>query len=82
MDVVLRFRPDQAPYVRERLWHPSQKLTDLPDGGVELRFRAGGPFEIRRWTLSWGEAVEVMSPQELRKAVKQVLSSARSLYAS
>lgn len=61
---------------------PSQKLTDLPNGGVELRFRAGGPFEIRRWILGWGDAVEVISPEELRQEVEQVLSSARSLYAS
>ena len=82
MEVVLRFRSDQAPYVRERIWHPSQKLTDLPDGAVELAFRAGGPFEIRRWILGWGDAVEVISPQELRKEMEQVLSSAKSLYAS
>ncbi|MBV9085474.1 MAG: WYL domain-containing protein [Acidobacteriaceae bacterium] len=67
VDILLRFRADQAPYVRERLWHPTQKLTDLPDGGVELAFRAGGPFEIRRWILGWGEAVEVVSPDELRQ---------------
>ena len=28
-------------YAKERLWHPSQKLTDLDDGGVLLAFRAG-----------------------------------------
>ena len=51
VDVVLRFRPGQAPYVRERIWHPTQLLADLPDGGVQLSFRAGGPFEIQRWIL-------------------------------
>ena len=81
-EVVVRFRADQAPYVRERLWHPSQKLTDLPGGAVELAFRAGGPFEIRRWILGWGDAVEVVSPQALRKEIEQILSSAMSLYAS
>ncbi len=79
-DIVLRFRVDQTPYVRERLWHPSQELTDLPDGGVQLTFRAGGPFEIRRWILGWGDAVEVISPDELRNEMKLILSSALSLY--
>jgi proteasome accessory factor B len=80
MNVVLRFRADQAPYVRERVWHPSQKLTDLPNGGVELAFRAGGPFEIRRWILGWGDAVEVVSPRDLREEVEQILTSAQSIY--
>lgn len=82
VDVVLRFRADQAPYVRERLWHPSQQLTDLRGGGVQLAFRAGGPFEIRRWILGWGDAVEVLSPEELRHEIKGMLSSAATSYRS
>lgn len=81
-DVVLRFRSDEAPYVRERLWHPTQKLTELPEGAVELSFRAGGPFEIRRWILGWGDAVEVMAPEELRREIRDVLRSAASVYAA
>jgi predicted DNA-binding transcriptional regulator YafY len=80
VDIILRFRSDQAPYVRERLWHPSQQVTELPDGGVQLAFRAGGPFEIRRWILGWGDAVEVISPNELRDEVRQILTSAISIY--
>jgi len=82
VDVVLRFRADQAPYVRERVWHPSQKLIDLADGGVQLAFRAGGPFEIRRWILGWGDAVEVVSPDELRREMKRILISTASMYSS
>ncbi len=66
IEIVLRFRSDQAPYVRERLWHPSQEIADLPGGKLQLTFRAGGPFEIRRWILGWGDAVEVISPETLR----------------
>ncbi len=78
--VVLRFRADQAPYVRERIWHPSQQIFDLPDGRVELRFRAGGAFEMRRWILGWGDAVEVVAPESLRLDVRQVLKSALASY--
>lgn len=80
VDVVLRFRADQAPYVRERLWHPSQQMIELPGGGVQLEFRAGGPFEIRRWILGWGDAVEVISPYELRQEIKRMLNSAATVY--
>jgi proteasome accessory factor B len=80
IDVVLRFRPDQAPYVRERMWHPSQKLTELPGGGVQLEFRAGGPYELRRWILGWGDAVEVVAPDELRHEIQKILTAAVDIY--
>jgi len=78
MQVVLRFSADQAPYVREREWHPTQKIKQLRDGRVELTFRAGGEFEIIRWILGWGEAAEVVRPHKLRE---QLLSIARSVEA-
>jgi predicted DNA-binding transcriptional regulator YafY len=78
--VVVRFRPDQAPYVREREWHPTQKLRTLRDGRLELTFRAGGTFEITRWILGWGDAAEVIRPARLRKDVAAIVKSAASLY--
>jgi proteasome accessory factor B len=80
IEIVLRFRSDQAPYVRERLWHPSQEIADLPGGKLQLTFRAGGPFEIRRWILGWGDAVEVISPEPLRSEIAGLLKSAVSAY--
>ncbi len=80
--IVLRFRAEQAPYVRERLWHPSQQRADLPDGGVQLTFRAGGAFEICRWILGWGDAVEVISPADLRERIAGMLQSAAHIYDS
>jgi len=80
--VVLRFRADQAPYVAERQWHPSQELKRLPDGSLELTFSAGGSFEIRRWILGWGDAVEVIAPVTLREDVRHLLSRAGTFYES
>jgi predicted DNA-binding transcriptional regulator YafY len=70
--IVLRFRADEAPYVRERIWHPTQQLRLFPDGTLEMSFQAGGPFEIRRWILGWGDAVEVIAPESMRKEVQRV----------
>jgi predicted DNA-binding transcriptional regulator YafY len=80
MRVLLRFRPDQAPYVQERQWHPTQKVRALPDGGVELTFRAGGLVEITRWILGWGASAEVVEPARLRRAVAQALRLAAARY--
>lgn len=69
MAIVLRFRADQAPYVREREWHPTQRFRRLRDGRLEMRLRAGGTLEILRWLLGWGDAVEVLRPAGLRALV-------------
>ena len=80
IQVVIRFRSDQAPYVAEREWYPSQKVRTLKDGRLELTFNAGGLFEITQWILSWGDAAEVISPLKLRNHVAKCLKSTISLY--
>lgn len=64
---VLRFDRAVAPYIRERTWHPSQRLHELPDGSVELRFTCGESYEVTSWVASWREWVEVVKPAALRK---------------
>jgi proteasome accessory factor B len=78
--VVLKFTAAQAPYVRERIWHPSQHLQAQPDGSLILRFQASGAFEIRRWILGWGNQVEVLAPPELRQQIAQSLQAAARRY--
>jgi predicted DNA-binding transcriptional regulator YafY len=82
MTVVVRVRADQAPYVTEREWHPTQKIHQLPDGGIELTFCAGGSFEIERWILAWGDAVEVIAPESLRESVRLKSRAMSNLYRS
>jgi proteasome accessory factor B len=75
VNVTIRFSADQAPYVRERTWHPTQRIRELSDGRIDLSFRAGGMFEIARWVLGWGDAAEVLRPQCLRESIAKVLHS-------
>ncbi len=75
-NVTVRFTADQAPYVRERQWHPTQRIRELRDGRLELTFRAGGTFEITRWVLGWGDAAEVVRPRSLRIHIHSVLERA------
>lgn len=81
LDVMLQFTPDQAPYVRERRWHPTQQVEVLPDGALILRFRASGRFEIERWVLGWGDQVEVLAPPCLRRGVAAHLRAMARQYA-
>jgi len=68
--VVVRFESAVADYVREKKWHPSQRLRDLEDGGVELSLTLSGLEEIERWILSWGGSARVIEPRELADRVR------------
>ena len=59
-----------APYIRERLWHPSQKLRDLRDGRVEMTLHVADTLEVRRWILGYGAEAEILQPERLREAVR------------
>jgi len=76
-EVVLRFAPRAADYIREKKWHQSQTLKELKGGGLELKLNLSSLGEVQRWVLSWaGEAV-VLKPAELvelvRAAAKKML---------
>src|SRR5919106_564379 len=79
--IHLRFDPSVAHRVREAVWHRSQELVELPDGGVELSVTVAGIVEIRPWILSWGDAVEVLAPPELRDSVARSVRAAAQRYA-
>ncbi|MGA3179386.1 MAG: WYL domain-containing protein [Verrucomicrobiota bacterium] len=70
-DVVVRFNEMVADYIREKKWHESQELRELPDGGVELRMKLSSLAEVERWILSWAGNARVIQPRELAESVKQ-----------
>lgn len=69
-EVVLRFAPAVADYIREKKWHDSQELRELKGGGVELRMNLSSLAEVERWVLGWGGNAVVLRPAELAAAVK------------
>lgn len=79
-NVVVRFTPAAAGYVREKRWHPSQTLTELPGGGVDLRLRLGSLGEVQRWILGWGPEALVLSPPELVGRMKQSAAALALMY--
>ena len=79
-DVVARFTPDVALYVRERQWHPTQRIEALPDGGVRLRMRVAVSPELREWLLGFGAQVRVEAPAVLVDHVRDAHRAAAELY--
>jgi len=80
--VVLRFDADQSRYIRERIWHSSQKLETFPDGSVQLTMELSNLEEIERWILSYGAHCQVLEPQELRATILQSATEIAAFYQS
>jgi predicted DNA-binding transcriptional regulator YafY len=55
------FSAAQAPYVRERMWHPSQEIAEQADGSVILSLRVASLWEVERWVYGWGGDAKVLS---------------------
>lgn len=74
--VRLKFDAFAGQLVRERIWHPSQKIQELADGGLELTLQLSSLHEIEPWVLSWGEHAKVLGPAELQKSISKRLQAA------
>jgi predicted DNA-binding transcriptional regulator YafY len=79
--VVARFSRDEAPYIRERRWHPSQTLDVLPDGEVRLTLDVAVTQELREWLLGFGARVRVEAPADLAQFLRDEHLRAAGVYA-
>jgi predicted DNA-binding transcriptional regulator YafY len=69
--VKVVFARSLARYIRDRLWHPTQRLQTLEDGRLEMTLRAADTLEVRRWILGFGSEAEVREPATLRDALRR-----------
>jgi predicted DNA-binding transcriptional regulator YafY len=76
------FDPQIAPYVRERMWHDSQELQDVADGGVRVVLRVSNDWALRSWILGFGQLAHVVSPPELAAQIRDEIDRARAQYGS
>jgi proteasome accessory factor B len=80
MKVRVRFSPEIAHTVKDRIWMPGQKISSDPEGRTIVEFEAAGQMELVSWALSYGIHAEVLAPPELRKEVKRQVKEMREMY--
>ncbi len=68
-DVEWRFNAKVADSVRGFRFHPDQQLAEEADGSVTVRFRASGHLEMVWALYPWGDNVEVIKPEPVRRMV-------------
>ncbi|MGA2958025.1 MAG: transcriptional regulator [Thermodesulfobacteriota bacterium] len=79
--VKIRISPGWARWVREKIWHESQKIIKLSDGSMEITFRIAGLDEIKRWILSFGPECQVLEPVRLKELIRADLQKSLGQYA-
>ena len=68
--MVWRFVPKAAERARGYCFHPDQTLEAGDDGSLVVRFSACGHLEMAWHLYSWGDKVEVLAPEALRRMVE------------
>jgi proteasome accessory factor B len=78
--VELEFDAQVAPYVRARVWHPSQQVRDESEGRLRLTLDVCHDWALRSWILSWGPFARVLAPAPLAAEIKTDLATAGAHY--
>ncbi|MFC1600818.1 helix-turn-helix transcriptional regulator [Candidatus Sumerlaeota bacterium] len=78
--VEIRFDAKAAEAIRSRKIHPSQRIKELPDGGLILRMKVGGKWEVIWWLLSWGDRAELMKPNAWRTSIASLVNKMVTKY--
>jgi predicted DNA-binding transcriptional regulator YafY len=78
--IEIAFEPRMARYVKERIWHSSQGISEQADGGVILTLNVSNDWALRSWILGFGPLARVIAPKELADDILQELERTRSHY--
>lgn len=71
VEIRLKARPEIAYLFDEYVFHPSQKVFPLPDGGLEIHLFCPISWGLEEWILGFGEFTKVAEPPELRISIKK-----------
>jgi len=68
--IKIWFHPDVAGYIKEKIWHESQKIHPQDDGSIIFEAEVAGTDEIRFWIMTWGSKAVVLEPESLREEIR------------
>lgn len=71
VSLELRIDPQLARYLLEAPISDDQEIFDAPDSSKRLKATVPDSAQLRTWLLSFGAAVTVLSPPDLRSKVRQ-----------
>jgi len=80
IEIVLSFTPKQASYLKSKPLHRSQKILVNDDKSFQIQIKVEPTYEVIANILSYGQNVEVVSPEDFRNLIADRLNSAYKRY--
>jgi predicted DNA-binding transcriptional regulator YafY len=80
--VKIHFTAQAAGLVRERFWHHTQVINELPNQELELTVHLASLEDIASWVLSWGSQARALAPAALVERLAKEHRAAAAAYAT
>jgi len=77
--VVLRIKKPLGDYIKARIWHPTQRIEEK-DSFIILEMKVPVAEELIKWILGYGDNIEVLEPERLKKIIKREAEKICTLY--
>ena len=74
LNIVLEFNKEVKEDVLNYHFHPTQKVKELKNGNIEVKFTASGTYAICQELFKWGCDVKINKPVELKNYYKRYLT--------
>lgn len=78
--VRLMVKPDAAYLFREFQYHPSQQISEFPDGSIDVTMECAIGWGMEEWILGFGEQIVVKGPEVLRERICERLQAGLNGY--
>jgi proteasome accessory factor B len=78
-EVVLGIPASSAPRARGWRFHPNQRVEELGDGSLKIRFTAGGMREIAEHLFTWSGELSIEQPQILIETMRERIAGAQTM---
>ncbi|MFN2430576.1 MAG: helix-turn-helix transcriptional regulator [Cryomorphaceae bacterium] len=81
-EIELWLSQSQAPYIKTKPIHGSQKYTDNEDGSAHVKLKLIPNFEFKKLILSYGAGCKVLAPSHYVDLIREEFEMAKGLYHS
>lgn len=74
LNITLEFDKSVADDVLNYHFHPTQKLKELENGNIQVKFTSGGTYAICQELFKWGCSIQIKKPTQLKDYYKKYLN--------
>jgi len=79
-EIILKVAPDQVPYIKTKPIHSSQTILEEDETGMLIQLKLIPNYEFYSLILSYGDSVQVVSPEDVRLNILEKIKSTLSFY--